>query len=141
MRIAKGLLTRAEAAILFGMMLVIYSLFQVWARVTPPDQALLAAAALYRSPRAALYLDGFQTHVWLPLTLCSALCSAGLLWKVSSSNRLALAAVQCACALACLVIALTHIAPLPGVLAALCGGALLAFGAIDRYSGSVAAGN
>ncbi len=133
MRSVKGLMTRAEAATLAGMLLVQCSLFLTWSRVTPRDQALLAAAALYRSPQMTLLHDGFQAQVWMPLTLCAALGCATLLWRVTPMTRLPLAAVQGACALACLVIALVRFAPLPGVLVALCGGALLTYGAIERY--------
>jgi hypothetical protein len=136
MGFTKGILTRAETATVFGMLVVIASLFLVWARVTPQDQGLMAATALYRSPQTEMYLNGFQTHVWLPITLCSVLCNVTLLWQANNKTRLPLTAVQSACALACLVIAMTHVTPLPGALVALGGGALLVFGAIDRYHGA-----
>jgi hypothetical protein len=133
MKSGKGFMTRAEVVTLLGMLLVVASLFLTWTRVTPQDAALLAATALYRSPEATLERNGFQSHLWQAMTLCAVVSSMTLLWEQRPATRLSLAAVQGAGALACLVIALTHFALLPGALMALCGGALLTYGAIDRY--------
>jgi hypothetical protein len=133
MKSGKGFLTRAEVATLLGMLLVVASLFLTWARAAPPDQALLAATALYRQPHVILERNGFYAQLWQVLSLCAVVSSAPLLWEQTPQTRLPLAAVQGAGALACLVIALTHFALLPGALVALCGGALLTFGAIERY--------
>jgi hypothetical protein len=135
MKSGKAFMTRAEAVTLLGMLLVVASLFLTWAHVTPRDQALLTAASLYRSPQVVLERNGFHAELWQVLTLCAALSSATLLWTATPQRRLPLAAVQGAGALSCLVVALTHFALLPGALLALCGGALLTYGAIDRYSG------
>jgi len=139
MKSGKGFMTRAEIVTLLGMLLVVASLFLTWKRVTPQDQALLGTMALYRSPQVIMDRNGFQVQVWQVLTLCAAVSCSTLLWANTPETRLSLGAVQGASALACLVIALTHFTLLSGVLVALCGGALLTFGAIDRFGVSHAA--
>jgi hypothetical protein len=126
-------LTRAEAATLIGMVLIVFSLFLTWERiplpsggVPPPGSALLVSGGLTRT--------GFATSARIPLTVCAVVCSLLLLWTPTARTRLPLAVVQGACGIACLVMALTRLALLPGVLVGLVGGALLTFGAIDRYT-------
>ncbi len=130
----RAFLTRAETATLAGMVLTVFSLFLVWehldVKTTP-----LPLPTLYAMPTIAITHRGFGTPARWPLTICAALGGALLLWPDSAARaRLPLALVQGACGLACVVIALTRLAPQPGPLIALLGGALLTFGAIDRYT-------
>lgn len=126
-------LTRSEAAILMGMVAVISSLFLTW-RVQKPE---LSSAAF---PLGAVHIEnlsvqhnGFGANCAGPLTICAALCACTLLWEISPKNRLALSAVGGAGAFACVIIALTRFALLPGVCLGLIGGGLLLFGVLDRY--------
>ena len=126
-------LTRAEAAILMGMVAVISSLFLTW-RVQKPE--LLSTAF----PLGAVHIEnlsvqhnGFGANCAAPLTLCAALCACTLMWDITPKNRLALSAAGGAGAFACVIIALTRFALLPGVILGLVGGGLLLFGVVDRY--------
>lgn len=124
----RRLLTRAEAAVLLGMLLVVGSLFLTWEShtLTVPLPALLAGKQEWRR-------NGFGTTAWQPLTLCSVLAATLLMWTVSPRNRLPVLLTQIACGLSCVVIALARFALLPGVLIGLTGGALLMAGALDRF--------
>ena len=126
-------LPRAEALTLSGMGLVVGSLFLLWEQRLGAVPPLLQAGAL-RVESLTVPLNGFGAHVAAPLTICAVLCAATLLWEANDKNRLALGAVGMAGGLACVVIALTRFALLPGVLIALAGGALLLWGAIQRIT-------
>lgn len=129
----RRLLTRAEAETLLGMLLTVFSLFLAWRR---EDLSMLLRGVPLSG---AVYTNGL-THsgfayaaIWWPLTIGATICGAALLWTPRRTTRLQIATVQGACGLACLMIALTHFALLPGVLTAIVGSVLLLFGAIDRY--------
>jgi hypothetical protein len=77
---------------------------------------------------------GFATAAWLPMTLCAAFSSLLLMWTPDEKTRLPIALAQGACGLTCVILALTHAAPLPGVLIGLIGGILLTYGAVDRFA-------
>jgi hypothetical protein len=126
-------LTRAEMATLLGMLLVMSSLFFTWERQTFSPSQALPPNALFVS-LTSLSRSGFGTSVRWPLTVCSILCALLLLWPPTPQNRLPMAVAQGACGIACLVIALSKLALLPGVLLGLIGGALLTFGAVDRFT-------
>lgn len=127
--VMRRFLSRAEAAILLGMILVVLSLFLVWKResVSVPLPAVFAGTAV----RTGLGLS----MVFWPLLLCSAVSSALLLWAPDDRTRSGFFVVQLACGLTCMVVTLVHMALLPGVLVALVGSGLLLFGAVDRYRG------
>jgi len=136
--------TRAEGATLLGMLLVIGSLFLAWERQKAAQMVPLPGALytdLSGMPKEVV-VTGFQTAAHWPLTLGAILCGAALLWSPDEKTRLPLAFLQGVCGLLCFVIALRAFAqggfaPLPGVIVALIGGGLLAFGAIDRFTASV----
>lgn len=129
----RRLLARAEAVTLGGMILVVASLFFLWEKRLSDVPPALQAGAL-RIESLTVPLDGFGARVAAPLTICAVLCAATLLWDATEKNRMALGAAGGAGGLACVVIALTRFAPLPGVLLTLAGGALLLWGAIERAS-------
>ena len=120
-------LNRAEAATLLGMILTVLSLFLVW-----KNESLsipLPAIIVGKTTRTGLGL----TEVFWPLLLGSSLSSSLLLWTPDEKTRLPLLVAQLAFGLTCFVVTLAHFAPLPGVLTALVGSALLLFGAVERY--------
>ena len=126
--------TRSETATLLGMVLAIGSLFLVWERVTPPKE-LAVLPPLYANP----VRTGFQTNAHWPLTVCACICGLMLLWTPGQKSRLPLLFMQSLCGLLCLMIPLNQFresgfAPLPGVIVGLFGGALLLFGAMDRFT-------
>ena len=123
---------RGEIAILAGMVLVVVSLFLAWTQ-EKPDIGGYQAFALHVEG-AMVPHSGFGTTLWVPLTVCAVLCASTLLWTVTPQNRLALSATAGAGGLACMVIALSHFALLPGLLLGLTGSVLLLFGALDRYN-------
>jgi hypothetical protein len=123
-------LSRSEAAILIGMVMVVSSLFLEWRRQVP-DLGAFAATALHIEKLSVSH-NGFGAGVATPLTVCAVLCALTLLWEVTEQNRIALGVAAGAGGLACVVVALTRFALLPGMLLGLTGGALLLFGAIDR---------
>lgn len=123
---------RAEFAILIGMVLVVASLFMTWAQEKPDLSGYQALAVHVEG--AMVQQRGFGTPVWIPLTVCAIVCGSTLLWNITAQNRLALSAIAGAGGLACLVIALSRFALLPGLLLGLTGSAFLLFGAIDRYT-------
>lgn len=125
-------LSRAEAAILIGMVIVVSSLFLEWRRQVP-DLGAFAAAALHIEKRSVSH-NGFDVGVYAPLTVCSALCALTLLWEVTEQNRIALGVAAGAGGMACVVVALTRFALLPGMLLGLAGGILLLYGAIERVA-------
>ncbi len=129
----RRLLARAEAVTLGGMVLVVSSLFFLWEKRLSDVPPALQAGAL-RVESLTVPLDGFGARVAAPLTICAVLCASTLLWDATEKNRMALGAAGGAGGLACVVIALTRFAPLPGILLALAGGALLLWGAIERAS-------
>ena len=123
-------LTRAETAILIGMVLCVFSLFLPWEQYkleTPPVPAMVTISPVITH-------KGFAMAAWLPMTLCAAFSSFLLIWTPDEKTRLPIALAQGACGLTCVILALTHAALLPGVLIGLIGGILLTFGAIDRFT-------
>lgn len=123
-------MTRAELVTMVGMLLVVFSLFFAWER-----------PVVKMPPLPSMYMDlkirprtGFASEARWPLILCALVCGTTLLWAPTEKLRLPLAVVQGACGLACLVIALTKLALLPGTLMGLLGGALLTYGAVDRFT-------
>ena len=128
----KRFLSRAEAATLIGMALSVFSLFLTW-RVTGPHGAAVTQDARVRFE----FLEsGFQLGLHWILLAGAVLSSAGLLFVPNPKNRLPLVLIQVAGGLVCFLIGLRYLAPLPGVLLDLAGGALLVFGAVDRFSAS-----
>ncbi len=124
-------LTRAEAAILLGMVTVISSLFLTW-KVQRPEQFPTFPVGAVHVESLTVQHNGFGAGCALPLTICAALCACTLLWDATARNRIALAAVGGAGAFACVIIALTRFALLPGVVVGLIGGVLLCLGVADR---------
>ena len=130
--------TRAEATTLVGMTGAIGSLFLPWERMSPPAET--ASFPAYYA--GSSLLTGFQTFAHWPLTLSAAVCGLCLLWAPVAKIRLPLLYVQSIGGLVSLLIPLTQwmsskFAPWPGVLIALFSGALLLFGALDRFTGPV----
>lgn len=127
-------LSRAELLTLFGMVLIFSSLFFAWERYSADAMQTAGLPALYKAKGLSITRTGFGTNAHWPLMICSVVSCLLLLWTPTPITRLPLALVQGACGLACLVIALTKLALLPGVLIGLIGGALLTWGALDRFS-------
>ena len=125
-------LTRAEAAILIGMVAVISSLFLTW-RIQKPEALPTLPIGSVHIENLSVQHNGFDPALCGPLTICAALCACTLLWDITPKNRLALSSVGGAGAFACVIIALTRFALLPGVCMGLIGGGLLLFGIVDRY--------
>ena len=121
--------SRDIVATLLGMALVIGSLKFAWQRQSLQEFTLLPA--LYAQSNG-IKINGFGAHLTLPLTLCAVVCGTTLFWTPSGTNRLALAMIQAACGVACLSIAASHFAILPGVVLAVCGGSALLYGACER---------
>jgi hypothetical protein len=128
--------TRADAATLLGMVLAIGSLYLPWKPIPLPAE-YAAFPTLYKGPSV---VSGFQTYAHWPLTICAAGCGLSLLWRPTANTRLPLLFIQGLFGLICLLIPLSqwvqsNFAPLSGVLTAVGGGAILLFGAVDRYTG------
>jgi len=133
-RQARRLLTRAEAAVLAGMMLCILSLFFAW-----PLPGAIGAAGKLAGP--AMVMDMTRSAAGIPEVRWPVMVGAilsGLLLAFSPApgsgavRVMPLAFVQALCGLVCLILALMHFGMLPGPLVELLGGALLTFGAVDR---------
>jgi hypothetical protein len=123
-------LTRAETAILIGMVLCVFSLFLPWEQYKMEPRSVPALVTVL----PVITRNGFATSTWLPITLCAAFSSLLLMWTPDEKTRLPLALAQGACGLTCVILTLTHAALLPGVLIGLIGGILLTFGAVDRFT-------
>ncbi|HLV80763.1 MAG TPA: hypothetical protein VKT32_10795, partial [Chthonomonadaceae bacterium] len=95
-------------------------------------QKLGLSGAIFAGGLRPTHSGFFYPGVCWPLLLGAILCGASLLWPPQPKTRLPVSAVHGACALACLLIALSRFALLPGPLMGLVGGALLTVGAIDR---------
>ena len=126
----RRLFTRSEAAILVGMVAIVFSLFLTW-RIQKPEQLSSFPIGAVHIENISVQHSGFEAGG--PLTICAALCACTLLWDITPQNRLPLSIVGGAGAFACVIIALTRFALLPGVGVGLLGGALLLFGVVDRY--------
>ncbi len=126
----KRFLTRAEAVTLIGMALTVFSLFLVW-RVSGLPGGVASPEAI---ARFELRENGFNLGLHWILLFGGVLSSVGLLFQPNPKNRLPLACVQGAGGLICFLTALRYFAPLPGVLLGILGGAMLVFGAVDRFS-------
>ena len=121
----RPLLTRAQAAGLLGMGLCIASLFLTW----PISMDMkLAVPAMVVNPLRT----GPPPEVRWPVTGGAILAGLLLTFTPSTSARVPLAFVQALCGLVCLITALTHFSVQLGPVAALLGGALVTFGAVDR---------
>ena len=125
----KRFLSRAEAATLAGLALTVFSLFLTWRVSGPPARVVAPEAAV----RFEMRESGFNLGLHWILLAGAVLSSAGLLFSMNAKNRLPLACIQGAGGLLCFLIALRYIALLPGVLLGALGGALLVFGAVDRF--------
>ena len=125
----RRLLTRAEALTLLGMILCIFSLFLAWPVPLLPS-SLPVPAIVISMTRTGAGIPGVR---W-PVTACAILSGLMLAFPPTPASRIPMAVVQGLCGLVCFVIALTHFAIQPGVLIDLVGGALLTFGAVDRFS-------
>jgi hypothetical protein len=121
-------LSRAEALTLLGMILCIVSLFLAWP--VPLEGKLPATPLVISLTRTGAYLPLVR---W-PVTAGAILSGLLLAFPPSRNNRMPMAALQGLGGLVCFVIALTHFAIQPGVLVDLLGGALITFGAVDRFS-------
>lgn len=123
----RRLLPRPEAATLLGMALCIGSLFLTWPLAL--DLKLAAPAMVVNPVRI-----GPPAEARLPLT--AGAIAAGVLLAVTGARppTVPTAFVQALCGLVCLVSALLHFGTQPGPVAALVGGGLIAFGAIDRLA-------
>lgn len=124
-------LSRAEMLTLIGMLLVISSVYLIWERRTA--EATGVPGALFAAS-VTIQRSGRTPHIMLPLTVCALIAGASLLWTADAKSRLMVGLIQGACGLACVVVALSRFALLPGVLLGLTGGALLVYAAADRYN-------
>lgn len=124
----RRLVTRAEAAILLGMLACISSLFVAWPLSMSAKLAI--PAIVVDLTRSGAAIDSVRWPI-----LAGAILS-GLLLAVThaSSSRIPVIFVQALCGIVCLVIGLMHFAMLPGPLLDLLGGALLSVGAVDRLT-------
>ena len=75
-----------------------------------------------------------------PLMCAAAIGGLILAFAHAPESRVPMAFVQALCGLVCMIIALLHFGMAPGPVAALLGGALMAFGAVDRLGLSVTVG-
>ncbi|HEV2472903.1 MAG TPA: hypothetical protein VGS41_09575 [Chthonomonadales bacterium] len=114
------------------MLVTISSLLLVWRKEVVPLGGMAAATAVYKGDTTITY-TAFVTSARWPLTICPLVCGTTLLLTPTVKTRYLLAVAHGGCALACIIIPLSRFAWEPGVLAALAGGALLTYGAIDRY--------
>ena len=122
-------LSRGEALTLVGMLLAVSSLFLVWKQTNAADLNIPIPAVI----QLVTTQRGIDLSVRLPLLLCATGACATLLTLQTAQNRLTLLVFQLTFSIAVCVMALSYLAPRPGVIAALLGGGLLIFGAIDRY--------
>ena len=125
-------MSRSEAVTLGGMVVTVFSLFLTWRVIGPPDDALAQSSLL----KLYTFESGFNLRLHWPLLGGAVLSSLALLWPLNEKNRLPLACLQCAGGLICFLIALRFLALQPGVLLGVLGGAMLIFGAVDRFSAS-----
>jgi len=130
-------LTRAEAATLVGMLLVVFSLYLVWERHALPANMTPIAGSLFVSEGITRTGQTLPKAIRWTLLGCAVACGATLLWMPTPKTRLTLAVVQGVCGLTCFILTLAWLvrfAIQPGILMALIGSALLIYGAIDRFS-------
>lgn len=117
---------------------MVFSIYLVWERHVLPRNMIPLAGNMYLSEAITRTGQALLPPVtrWLLLG-CAVACTTLLLWIPTAKTRLALAVVNGACALACVLIALTWLMRSglqPGIVMALVGGMLLTFGALDRLS-------
>lgn len=77
-----------------------------------------------------------STSAHWPIVICGVGCGILLLWTPNLKNRLTIGVGQGVMAATCLIVALARFSILPGLLMGLIGGALMTFGAVDRYTAS-----
>ncbi len=126
-------LSRGEAATLIGMLAAIFSLFLPWESHVIPANMILPLPAVYSHPLSITY-HGISTVIRWPITICSVGCGLMLLWTPDHSNRRLIGAGQGLMGAVCFLIALARFSMLSGVLVGLAGGALMIYGAVDRYT-------
>ena len=131
---SRPVLSRAEVATLAGMTLCVASLFLTWKR-EPISQAMLHSlpATLILNPPSDIAVKGFGLPLHWPLAVCAVLCGAGLLVVPRPHTRARWTALHITAAGSCLLIPLVRFALQPGVIAALIGGCLALFGALERF--------
>ncbi len=123
-------LSRGEALTLIGMLLAVISLFLVWKQTNAGDLNIPIPAMI----QLVTTQRGIDLSVRFPLLLCATGACATLLTLQTAQNRLTLLVLQLTFSIAVCVMALSYLAPRPGVITALLGGGLLIFGAIDRWN-------
>lgn len=125
------LLARSEMVTLLGMVFCIFSLFLDWS--IPLSELTSKLPTLPMVTRALTRIGAGIPAVRWPLTFGSVFSGSTLLFTPNEKNRVILAVVQGLSGLVCFVVAITHFAVQAGSLVALVGGALLTFGAVDRF--------
>lgn len=115
---------------LVGMLLAVGSLFLVWKQTNAADLNVPIPAMI----QLITAQRGLDLSVRFPLLLCAIGACTTLLALQTAKNRLTLLVLQLTFSIAVCVMALSYLAPRPGVITALIGGGLLIFGAIDRYN-------
>ncbi|GDX40360.1 hypothetical protein LBMAG21_06520 [Armatimonadota bacterium] len=128
--IERRFLSRTDALLLTGMALLAVSLFCVWKRepvALPPGAQVFLVTEQYLEKR------GFDLPQWGWMLGCGAACNLFLLWDSTPQNRSILAVLQGVAGLGALLFALRNTSGEIGAMMGLCGGLLLAWGALNRY--------
>jgi len=131
----RAFLDRGEWITLAGMALSALSPALAWQN--RPPSAVGAAGAVYVSThnytRAGFDLSVGFIRVGIVVVLCAVICGALLLFEPPASKKPTYFVIQIACAGVILLLALLNLAPQLGVGIAIAGGALLVWGAFERY--------
>lgn len=125
----KRLLTRAEASILFGMICCVFSLFMTWP-LPITDKLLPGAIQVIKWTR-----QGAPSEAHWSILISSLVTGAMLAVPLNPSTRIPIIVVQGMCGLVCFAMGIKFLTGQPGPIIDLIGGALLTFGAIDRFFG------
>lgn len=128
--VERKFLSRSDALTLLGMALLAVSLFLVWKREPvpiPPGAQAFFVTEQYLARR------GFDLPHWGWMLGCGVACNLFLLWDSTPRNRRALATLQGVAGLGALLFALLRFSEEIGAMVGLCGGVMLAWGALNRY--------
>lgn len=123
-------ISRADAFTLLGMVLLIFSLFLVWNRTAFKPQGV---QTIYVGASVQLVQTGFSLPDWTLMMSCAVACNLCLLWNITPQNRYRISIVQGVLGVGTLFLVLRHLSPNVGSIIGTVAGAMLAWGALERF--------
>lgn len=127
-------ISRADALTLLGMVILISSLFLVWKQTTLPIAP--GAAIAYISSNVRLVERGYSLPDWSLMVFCAVACNICLLCTITPRNRYPLSLIHGVFGVGGFLLILRYLSPQIGAIVGAGAGALLAWGAVERFQES-----